>query len=69
MKFITCDTNFKDGRETFYEGERRLVDDDKATYFVAHKWAHADGEAPHGDPEPMAEVKIKSHDVVHSTKG
>lgn len=68
MPFIICDTNFNDGKDRYFGGERRLVSDERAAYFSAHCWAHADGEHAVA-PDPQPEAVVTPHDSIHPNGG
>lgn len=41
MKLVELKTKVKHDSQTFYVGERRMLDDDTAAYFIKHGWADA----------------------------
>lgn len=36
---INCTTTFKEGKETFYEGDQRTVSDEDGARFISNGWA------------------------------
>ena len=56
---IECLTTFLDGRERFEKGDIFTIDDAKAEYFIANKWAKEVGApAPAGEPVPSTDLTI-----------
>ena len=58
---INCTTTFKEGRETFHEGDQRTVSDEDGARFIANGWAVAAGDAPQPLPNlPPVDLSIDS---------
>lgn len=62
---INCTTTFKEGRETFHEGDQRTVSDEDGARFIANGWAVEVGASA----EPPASPGDVSLDVQNSTLG
>jgi hypothetical protein len=63
---INCTTTFKEGRETFHEGDQRTVSDEDGARFIANGWAVAAGDAPQPLPDlPAVDLSIDS--ATHAT--
>lgn len=63
---INCTTTFKEGRETFYEGDQRTVSDEDGARFIKNGWAVAAGDAPAALPDVPA-VDLTVHSATHAT--
>lgn len=58
---INCTTTFKEGTDTFHEGDQRTVSDEDGARFIANGWAVEVG----GEAAPVAslgEVSLDTHD-------
>lgn len=62
---INCTTTFKEGTDTFHEGDQRTVSDEDGARFIANGWAVEVG----GEPAPVAPLGNVSLDVHDSTIG
>lgn len=66
MKMIDVVTDFKHGASQFYKGERRLVPDEEAEYFLKNRWAVLAGDSP-VVPQP-SDVQLEVHSPVHKSQ-
>lgn len=64
---INCTTSFKEGRETFYEGDQRTVSEEDGARFIKNGWAAAAGDAPGPLPDVTA-VDLTVHSATHATE-
>lgn len=65
---IHCTTTFLDGRDRFEEGDVRVVDDDRAAYFIAQGWASADGSASPDSAREAADLVIDKAQHAHKER-
>ena len=58
---INCTTTFKEGKETFHEGDQRTVSDEDGARFISNGWAAEVGAE--AAPAPAAgPVSLDIHD-------
>jgi hypothetical protein len=66
MKFVDLLHDVKDEGQIYHAGERRLLDDSKASYFCGVGWAKdAEGELPTG----ILDLSHKTLEVHNSRNG
>lgn len=66
MKTIVCDTTFLDGRERFEKGETRVVDDDRAAFFLRSGWVHEAGGVPAEGDTATTDTSLDVQSVTHN---
>lgn len=58
---INCTTTFKEGTDTFHDGDQRTVSDEDGARFVANGWAQEVGGSSQ-EPADPGEVTLDTHD-------
>lgn len=62
---IRCMTKFRNGVDTFEEGDLRTVDDERAKNFIDQGWAVEHGLEHH--PVESGDVSLDIHSSTHAT--
>lgn len=61
---IHCTTTFKEGKDTFYEGDTRTVSDEDGARFIVNGWAvAAGGEVPPLPELPAVELAVQDGQI------
>lgn len=68
MKII-CTATFLDGTDRFEAGETRVVDDARAAYFIAQKWAHESTQAHGAQPAAAGDAAAVTLTVQNGQHG
>lgn len=62
---ITCTTTFKEGRETFHEGDTRTASNEDGARFIKNGWAVAAGD----DAQPLPDLPAVDMNIHKSVMG
>lgn len=67
MKMVEITENVRHSSQVFYPGERRMMEDEEAAYFINNGWGTTEGAQAQAVPSP-GNVKLDVHNIDQSSQ-